>query len=370
MSADFEQEIENKLNPESEETDRLSYSREYQVFKEEQTSRVHSLYEKACRFAGRFKVKVSEQKRSELNSYFTLAHIEATPEGVYALTYMVTLVILALSILAFFTLGLAVFLIGVAMTFSALFALPRIPKFIYSSWRARASDQLVLAIVYLVIYMKRDANLENAVFFVAKHLPPPISLDFMKILWDVETKTHTTIRESLEFYVAGWKDKASAFVDSIHLIETSLVAPNDEQAKSLLTKATDTIIEGTHDNMVHYAHTLQNPVTMIHMLGVVLPILLLIMLPMVSAFMGDIIKPFHLFIGYNVVLPLFVYSMVLGVIRVRPGGTATGDIKLFAESKSRPKLRLGGFEISLPLKVLSILVLSVFLLPFIFYFSY
>lgn len=368
--SEFEREIAGKLNlNEDAAAIDTSYSEAYKKFRTEQLGGGRSFYERLCqRAAGlKLKVKISDEKRAELNSYFSLAHIDVTPEGVYTLAYLVTLIGFLFTIVSLFVLGIGAAIAGLILTLIAFFVLPQMPKYIYNTWRAQASDQLVLAVLYMVIYMKRDSNLENAILFVAKQLPPPISLDFMKILWDLETKTHTTIRESMEHYVAGWKDKAGAFVDAMHLIEASLTAPDNKQAKSLLSKATDTIIQGTQDSMIKYAHSLQNPVNAIHMIGIVLPILLLVMLPMVSAFMGDIIKPVHLFIGYDVILPIILFMLIQSVVKVRPGGTSANDIRLYKDYKERPGIKLGRVTLHFPARLAAFGIFLLFLIPALAY---
>ena len=57
-----------------------------------------------------------------------------------------------------------------------------------STWRMKASNQMVQSIFYIVTYMRHTSNLERAIEFAANHLEAPLSLDFRKILWDVETE--------------------------------------------------------------------------------------------------------------------------------------------------------------------------------------
>lgn len=365
-TGEFERKLEAQLKPGSEQPS-VSYSVEYKAFRDEQLSKARTSYERLCRFSSFFKARIKDEKKADLESYINLAHISITPESAYSLAYLVTAVLLLLSIASFFLFGLGLAFLGLIATFTALLLLPKVPKYIYNSWRAKASDQLVLAVLYMVIYMKRDANLENAIWFVSKQLPPPISLDFMKILWDLETKTYSTVRESLESYVTSWKDKESAFVDAMHLIEASLSSPTKEQTESLLTKATDVILQGTQDSMIKYAHSLQGPVTMIHMLGIVLPILLLVMLPMVSAFMGDIIKPIYLVLGYNVFLPLLIFALISSVVQLRPGGATIEGVDIFKKAKQGKGVNVGRLRVKFPLRLVFTGVFVLFLVPFVLY---
>jgi len=70
--------------------------------------------------------------------------------------------------------------------------------------------------------------------------------------------------------------------------------------------------------MRHFAHALKGPVTALHMLGIVLPVLLLIMLPLVASFMK--IPGLYLIVVFDVALPLAVYLIAKHILAMRPGG--------------------------------------------------
>src|SRR3989344_5439148 len=59
--------------------------------------------------------------------------------------------------------------------------------------------------------------------------------------------------------------------------------------------------------MLHYAQDLINPITNLYMLGIILPILGLIILPLMGAFIG--IKWYWIAFFYNLVMPIIVYSL-------------------------------------------------------------
>ena len=104
-----------------------------------------------------------------------------------------------------------------------------------------------------------------------------------------------------------------------------------------MEKATEVITTGVQDNMTHFAHNLKSPIQTVHMLGVVLPLLMLVMLPMVSSFLADAVKAGHLIMIYNIVLPISVFFLGRKILMTRPGGaTITGDeqLKQLASSKT------------------------------------
>jgi len=368
----YKQKIEREIQGANLEKEEAGYSQAYLVFKKEQAGKLHSFYERACRLSEKIlKIKINPKDAEKVKPFIDLAHLSITPESVYSFTYLTSL----LSLVLFLIIGLISFnllfiLIGLAVVLGILFYFPTIPRRIFLSWRSRASDQLVLAVLYLVIYVKHTANLERAVKFVAEHMPPPISLDFMKVLWDVETKTYSSVKESLDAYLETWRNWDEEFVESVQLIESAFYEPDPERKNEILDKAVSVLLEGTQDNMISFAHNLQSPIQSLHMLGIVLPVMGLVMLPMIGAFMGASIKWYYLVLLYNVFLPLGVYFIGKSILSTRPAGTDETDIYFYLQKKySESKATLFGKEIKIPSHLIGFLVFLLISSPAFIYFS-
>ena len=74
-----------------------------------------------------------------------------------------------------------------------------------AKWRLKASNQMVLCILYIVMYMRHTSNLEHAVKFASDHVGNPLALDLKKVFWDIETGKYSNIKESLDSYLAKWR---------------------------------------------------------------------------------------------------------------------------------------------------------------------
>ena len=228
-------------------------------------------------------------------------------------------------------------------------ALRNLPSYIANNWRLKASNQMVLCVFYIVTYMRHTSNLENAIEFAADHLAAPLSLDLKKILWDVETEKYESVRESLDVYLETWKKWNFEFIESFHLIEGSLYEASEERRLSSLDKSLDVILSETYEKMLHYAHNLQSPITMLHMLGVILPILGLVILPLAASFIEGF-KWYYIATLYNIILPIGVYYMGKSILSKRPTGYGQTDI-----SEENPELKkyknvvigLGEFKFSI-----------------------
>lgn len=365
--------LERQLNPKSKSNTNKSYSHAYKQFKREQAGKFHLFYEFLCRKAHKIlKVDIKKKDREKVEPFLRLAHFNVKPESVYSLTYLLSLFSFVAAIPIMIIVGLIPgVLLGLAGAIFFLFYIPGYPKSTFIKWRAKASDQLVLSVMYMVIQMERVPNLELAVEFVARHTAPPVSLDFMKVLWDVESKRYPSIQESLESYVETWRDWNDDFIEATHLVEFSLQQKSEKSRKKTLKRATKVVLEGTHQHMLHYARSLQAPMQALHMLGVVLPIMALVMLPLIGAFMGQNIRWYYVAILYNIIFPLLVYYLGRDMLQKRPAGTSKEDSYTYIREKyTRPYIKVGGTKLNIPPIALAIVVGLLIGIPGILYFSH
>lgn len=184
---------------------------------------------------------------------------------------------------------------------------------------------MVLCIFYVVTYMRHTSNFELGIDFAAEHLSPPLSIDMKKIIWNLETEKYFSIKESVDNYLETWRKWNLEFIESMHLIESSLYETSESRRVDALDKSLTVMLEETYEKMLHYAQNLKSPLTTLHMMGIVLPILGLVILPLVVSFMPEV-KWYHLFTFYNVILPGIVFYLAKTILTRRPTGYGESDI--------------------------------------------
>tara|TARA_Y100000310_G_scaffold316116_1_gene367494 strand:+ start:6185 stop:8062 length:1878 start_codon:yes stop_codon:yes gene_type:complete len=211
--------------------------------------------------------------------------------------------------------------------------LKNLPDNLANSWRMKSSNQMVLCVFYVVTFMRHTSNLELAIEFASEHISPPLSLDLKKVLWNVETEKYESVKESLDHYLEGWRKWNMEFIEGFHLIESSLYEGAEDRRLSMLDKALDVILEETYEKMLHYAQNLKSPITMLHMMGIILPVLGMVILPLVVSFMSDV-RWYHIATLYNVLLPIGIYYMGKNILSKRPTGYGDSDI-----SETNPELK-------------------------------
>ncbi len=320
-------------------------SRQYQEFKKQWMPKNMTLYEKACEFSEKvLKVEPDAKEAAQIKEAIEVCHLNVTPAGVKSFSFVGPLaLIVSVALLSFlpmlinpeFDPSSSMFFVIFAVVIGMILYVPlgSLPQFLASNWRMKASNQMVLAVFYIVTYMRHTSNLENAIDFAAEHLPPPLSMDLKKIIWNVETQKYRNTKESLDAYLETWKKDSMEFVEAIHLIESSLYENSESRRLNSLEKSLSLILDETYEKMLHYAHNLQGPLTMLNMLGIVLPILGLVILPLVVSFMEGV-KWYHLFALYNVALPLGVLYLSRSILRTRPTGYGDTDV-----SESNPEMK-------------------------------
>ncbi|MEM3374219.1 MAG: hypothetical protein QW757_05685 [Candidatus Woesearchaeota archaeon] len=308
---------------------------DFQDFENEILPSHYSFYEKSCNFCAKIiSFKVDEKKRKEIEEALETCHLKTTPEGVNSFAVLVPLSFVLISILLTFLInGLLfngegiVFFIMVWLFFGFISIIPlmNLPFIMANSWRLKASNQMVMSIFYIVSFMRHTSNLELAIKFTSDHLQPPLSIDFKKIIWNLETGKFHSLKDSLDNYLERWKKYNMEFVESMHLIEASLYEPSEKKRLESLEKAMSVMLESTYEKMLHFAQELKSPITTLHMLGVILPILGLVILPLVVGFLGGV-EWYHIAILYNLFLPLLVWYFGKIILSTRPSGYGQADI--------------------------------------------
>jgi len=324
-------------------------SRHYTEFKRELLPKKLSYYERGCQWAEKIlKLKADPKKSVPVSEAIETCHLDVTPDSVLAFSILFPLLVMVVGGLLGYV--LPILLGGEPTIFFVIFflfvglilfyLLTKLPFFLAKSWRLAASNQMIQCIFFIVTYMRHTSNIENAINFAAEHLSGPLALDMKKVLWDVETERYESARESLDAYLTKWRETNSEFVEAFNLIQSSLLESEETRRLELLDKSLDTILSETYEKMLRYAHDLHSPLTMLHMMGIIMPILGLVILPLIVSIMEGI-RWYYIATLYNIVLPIAVYMMGRNILATRPTGYGNTDVSdINPELKKLKKIKL------------------------------
>ena len=339
----YSSQIEGKMQSSPKSTG--EYSKEYVKFKDELAPDLSS-YERWCHILGNIiQLRVSEKDEQNVSKHLVAAHLDVSPSQALTLAVMsfvgVIFIGILFSVAITFLKGggepnmldmfsshfpVLFFILSIIVGLFLFYFVRAYPARLASKWRLKASTQMVPAILYIVVYMRHTPNLEKAIAFASDHLEYPLALDFKKVFYDVEIGKFSTIKESLDNYLESWGGYASEFIESFHLIESSLFEPDNSRRITTLEKSLQVVLDGVYEKMLKFTHTVRSPLTNVYMLGVVLPTLGLALLPLASAMLGKLILWYHVFIIFNLIVPFLVFYLTDKIIFLRPGGY--GESKL------------------------------------------
>ena len=349
------------------------FSKRYQDYKQDEAeSERKNSYEKLCyQMSNILGLKAEEKTKKKLNPAIKLLDWEITPGmvlsasiGVFALTFGLWILGFILNEASGAALGLeggiiptSLIAIMVLVPFMAGGYTFYKPIFDAKSKVIESSGEMILAVLYMVVYMRSSPNLEGAVRFAALNLEGPISRDLKKVLWSVEVGEFKRIDAALEDYTSRWKNYNKDFLESLNLLKAATNEPNPKRRERLLQDAIDNILDGTKEKMKHYAQSLETPVMILNAVGALLPVLGMIMLPLISAFLGGLITPLHLFIIFNLMLPTFLWLFMQRTLSSRPPTVQTKPVSEDSLPKrGRHTFNFQDKEFSIPVWPIGLLV--------------
>lgn len=325
----YKRRLEKELGKKPSESEKVT-TKDYDEFKKSFMPKQLNFYEKACNMSEKI-VPITPDKKTvpKIQEAIRISHLNITPTGTYSFAVMAALLIVLFFVLFGFMIpfmltqgqfGEPFFIFfGVILALIMIIPLTKLPFIISNSWRMKASNQMVLSIFYIVTFMRHTPNLELAIDFAAEHLAPPLSIDLKKVIWDIETGKFDTITESLDSYLESWREWNPEFIESMHLIQSSTYDNSESRRMDALDKGLNVILDETYEKMLQFTHDLKGPITTLHMLGIILPILGLVILPLIIAFVPEA-QWYHLFALYNIALPVLVYYLGRDILSTRPTG--------------------------------------------------
>ncbi|MCK5042507.1 MAG: hypothetical protein KAR51_00625, partial [Candidatus Aenigmarchaeota archaeon] len=165
-------------------------SKAYREYKEEEADqrKVGTFFEKMCAYSGKlFKIDLKKKNRDQINEAIEFTALKVTPEGVAGFAVVSLLFFICIGVLSLIMPpSIAPGLIKVTMfalaPITALYIL-KYPNSYATSVRIKSSGELVMVVLYMIVYMKTTPNLEGAVRFAAESATGKVGRDFKRMLW-------------------------------------------------------------------------------------------------------------------------------------------------------------------------------------------
>lgn len=172
---------------------------------------------------------------------------------------------------------------------------------------------------YMAMSMKLVPNLEKSIEFAAQHGRGKIAEDFRRLLWETQIGLFHSLSEGLDDLAYRWGQFSSEFKQALMMVRASVLENTEAKRYQLLDKTMETVLDSIKNKMEQYARNLSQPSTMLFYVGVLLPLILIIILPVGSAFSGtSMAMPGILIAIYNIIIPIVTIIFARQVISQRP----------------------------------------------------
>jgi hypothetical protein len=342
-------------------------SSDYQQFRKEKIAKGASIYEKLCNFSEKIlNIRPDKKTEEKYNKEIFQAHLGCTPTGVQSTALLIPMITIIIGTVLFLLVSA---IIGGGIVFIGLasyLVLQKIPSLLAKRTRSKANDQVIIAIFYIVAFMRFNSNFELAVNFAANYLNPPLSLDFKRLLWQLDNSVYPDIKTAMEHYLEDWRDDNLEFLEAVYLVEGSLFESDETRRISLLDKSLDIILQGNYEKMMHYAQELRGKVTTFNMIGIILPILGLIILPLAASF-GDPKGTWEfVLLLYDIIIPVMIGYFGFSLLFNRPSGANSIREPTIDKNKLKQlqsyEMKMGGKSIYVSPRVPALIYFFVFLL--------
>jgi len=247
-------------------------------------------------------------------------------------------IFLIFSILLFLVIDLIVFILShslimtmfavlltIIIPFIGYFVILNYPFTRAAALRIRMLGFMPEAISYMVMSLYLNPSLEHAVAFASENTEEPLSSDLKKILWGVYLREYDTIEEAFVTFAYDWGQWNDSFKRSLYTLRISSMRSTDKERKETLDKAAEIIMEGSKRDLIAYAEGLYVPTMVLFSMGVMLPLILASLLPILP--IGKDMT-WTLVVAFDIVIPGIFWVYAKKIINEKPTLSTPPDIEV------------------------------------------
>ncbi|MFT4308661.1 MAG: hypothetical protein ACMXYM_04810 [Candidatus Woesearchaeota archaeon] len=231
--------------------------------------------------------------------------------GEIVFTAIITLLVMLLGYLILSPLSAFVGYLSLFIAFSAPIIILFYPLNIhYYHVIGEYNEEMLKAILRLSTFVSMNSSVEYAVIQTRPELSGILRRQFDTIIARLERRDKTSLGDAIEPYIPIWNEHNPTFVKSFRLLQTaSFAAPEDRQ--KILDETVETVLWNYTTMGKRFAEDLSEKAKRLIMLGVLFPIMSLMLLPMVTIFLPDLLNPSVLAFLYIILFPMITLILSL-----------------------------------------------------------
>ncbi len=308
----------------------MPVSRDYQKYLEDELiKREPTFYEKISnKLGGKIPIKIplSLDKEQEIWQKLQFVGYRTSPQNIYRSALMIFIIGIIIGTGLIFLNTDSIFIIlAIGGSGAIAFYWTVFLNHVVTFTRIRATADLLVSVLYIVISLRLTPNFENALIFASMNTKGVVGRDLKKIAWDLSLRKYDNADQALEVFADKWKEQNQEFSEAMDILRTSVFKTESSRSK-LYEEAINIILERNTDRMKNYTQKLSQPLAIINYMGITLPVLTIILFPILTIFLTEAVPPYLLVIVYNIVLPILVWFLINDTLSKRPMAFGSRDV--------------------------------------------
>lgn len=202
---------------------------------------------------------------------------------------MIILDVILLMFIDFSILNIILFMTAptIAVPFGLYIFIALYPEHLAERVRVRSIGRAPEAINYMIMSMRLSPSLNKAIEFAAENTDEPMASGLKKVLWKVYMQEHSNIEDAFLDFAYSWGEWNEDLRRSLYAIRNATLEGESREGsteglKRSLDKANDIILSGTKARIENFATSLSGPTTILFALGILLPMVIGAMLPLLA----------------------------------------------------------------------------------------
>jgi Flp pilus assembly protein TadB len=171
---------------------------------------------------------------------------------------------------------------GIAVPLTVFMLLVNYPERLAKSLEMEAFGSAPEVVNYMVMSMELSPSIDRAMLFAAENAEGPMAEELKSLVWKIKAREFATTEDALMAYAGELEGMNEELRSAIYNILSATKEREHEKMRSSLRRASDAVLTGTRQRVEGFAASLGTPAMVLFSLGILLPMIIGSMLPMIS----------------------------------------------------------------------------------------
>ncbi len=206
----------------------------------------------------------------------------------------------------------------------------------YSHMILEYTEEMLRAVLHLSTYIQMETSMEYAFIETEKNITGILKQQFHEINTALKRRVVNDLGNAIRMYIDVWNAHNPYFVKSLRLLQIAALSSEKERER-LIEETTETLILNYNVLGKRSTEQLSKNTNMLIAGGILIPILSLLILPLLSVFFPNLVRPNAIAFVYTIVFPSIVLMASLSFASQR---IQIDTIRITDSSEYKPMPRM------------------------------